>query len=632
MANRLLVKLLPTVSLAAADPRTNLRPLFESAPQTAAFGIGAAPAWFIADVPEEAATPWDLAHGQVAGQLGIDESAVLFAEPDLPNSFPDTNEKNPGGGPFALDSSCGGIPQQDDGGKIKGPDKFAWHLDDEFTQLRSARNAVPFTEPRTRIAHIDTGYDRGHESQPQNLLQHLERSFVDGDGDPNSANDPNRGSAFPDNSGHGTGTIGILAGGQLGEFNERLGGAPDADVLPLRISNSVVLFFTSAFAQALRYAIDQKCDVVSISMGGRPSRAWNEAVNDAYEAGICIVAAAGNSKGGIPTHNVVYPARYHRTIAACGVMADCSPYDNLGFRILQGNYGPDSCMTAAISTYTPNIPWAVFGCGSTVRLNGEGTSAATPQIAAAVALWFEKYKTDLPRDWRRVEAVRHALFSSAKPPADSDRMGHGILQAHAALGVSPVLNLPKTPADRDSFAVLRVLTGFGVVDSPPRQNMFEIELAQRWLYNQTLQKLVPDPDSGREVPRETLRQFMDALIQDDKASVALRRHIASRYTLMFGGSAINIPDNVIAKPPAACQPAIEPFNPPFRRIRTYAVDPSLSTRLATAGMNEISLKVRWEKLEPGPKGEYIHVIDEDASGETYKPVDLDDPRLIATDG
>ena len=65
MKNRLLVKLLPTVSLAAANPRANLRPLFESAPQTAAFGIGAAPAWFIADVPEEAATPWDLAHGQV---------------------------------------------------------------------------------------------------------------------------------------------------------------------------------------------------------------------------------------------------------------------------------------------------------------------------------------------------------------------------------------------------------------------------------------------------------------------------------------------------------------------------------------------------------------------------------------
>jgi len=632
--NRLLVKLLPTASLAAADPRANLRPLYESAPQTTAFGLGAEPAWFLADLPDGAATPWDLAHSQVASQLGVDESAVMFAEPDLEQSFPDTNEKNPGGGAMlALEESCGSVPQQDNGGKILGPDRFAWHLEDQYTQLRKAREAVPFNPPRTRIAHIDTGYDRGHESQPQNLLQNLERSFVDGDNDPNSADDPNRGNAFPDNSGHGTGTIGILAGSQIAQFNETLGGAAGADILPLRISNSVVLFHTSAFAQALRYAIEQKVDVISISMGGAPSRAWNEAVNDAYEAGICICAAAGNNIEGAPTRHVVYPARYHRVLAVCGVMANDTPYVGLTSRQLQGNFGPDSCMTAALSTYTPNIPWAVFGCGSTLRLNGEGTSAATPQIAAAVALWMEKYKTSLSRDWRRVEAVRHALFNSAKKQGtDGSHIGHGILQAHAALGVSPVLNLPKTPADSDSFAVLRVLTGFGLADPPPRQNMFEIELAQRWLYNQTLNQLVPDPDAGQEIPKETLRQFMDALIQDDKASVALRRHIASRYMLMFGSSAINIPMNVVAKPPAACQPSIEPFDPPYRRIRTYAVDPSLSTRLATAGINEISLKVRWEKLEKGPKGEYLHVVDEDASGETYEPVDLNDPRLIATDG
>jgi subtilase family protein len=631
--NRLLVKLLPSVSLAAADPRANLRPLYESAPQTTTFGVGAAPAWFLADLPEEAATPWDLAHSQVASQLGVDESAVIFAEPDLAQTFPDTNEKNPGGGPMlALDDSCAPVSQEDNGRKIKGPDKFAWHLDDDFTQLRKAREAVPFNPPRTRIAHIDTGYDRGHESQPQNILHALERSFVDGDNDPNSADDPNRGHAFPDNSGHGTGTIAILAGSHIAQFNETLGGAAGADILPLRISNSVVLFRTSAFAQALRYAIEQKVDVISISMGGAPSRAWNEAVNAAYEAGICIVAAAGNNINGAPTRHVVYPARYHRVIAACGVMADGSPYDDLGLGVLRGNYGPDSCMTAAFSTYTPNIPWAVFGCGSTLRLNGEGTSAATPQIAAAVALWFEKYKKDLPRDWRRVEAVRRALSLSASPAADPQRLGRGILRAHAALSISPMLNLPKTPADSDSLAVLRVLTGFGVADPPPRQDMFEIELAQRWLYNQTLNELVPDPDVGQEVPNEKLRPFMDALIQDDHASVALRRHVASRYTLMFGSSAINIPVNVVAKSPAACQPSIAPFDPPFRRIRTYAVDPSLSTRLATAGMNEIALKVRWEKLEKGPLGEYIQVIDEDASGKTYDPVDLNDPRLIAMDG
>ena len=633
-SNRLLVKLLPTVALGAADPRANLRPLFESSPQTTGFGIGATAAWFMADMPDGAETPWDLAHSQVAGQLGIEESAILFAEPDLAQSFVDTNEKNPGGSPFAADADCGSIPQQDaTGGKIKGPDRNAWHLEDEFTQLRKARAAVQFTDPRTRIAHIDTGYDRRHEAQPANILRHLERSFADGDGDPNSANDPNRGNAFPDNSGHGTGTIGILAGGHIGQLNDSLGGAPDADILPLRISNSVVLFFTSAFAQALRYAIDQRCDVVSISMGGAPSRAWNEAVNDAYEAGICIVAAAGNSQGGIPTHNVVYPARYRRTICACGVMANDKTYFGLDFRQLEGNWGPNSCMTAALSSYTPNIPWPVFGCDSVVRLNGEGTSSATPQIAAAVALWYEKNKSRLPRDWRRIEAVRHALFTSAKAKGvDFEHLGNGILQAHSALEVSPVFNLPKTPADRDSFSVFRILTGLGVADPPPRESMFDIELAQRWLMNKDLQKAVPDPDSNVPVPKENLREFMEALIHDDKASVALRRHVASRYALVFGTSVQGAPKEVVKEAPAACSAAISASAPPYRRIRAYAVDPSLSTRLATAGMNEITLKVRWEQLEEGPKGEYLNVVDVDASGKKYDPVNLNDPSLLAQDG
>ena len=290
-------------------------------------------------------------------------------------------------------------------------------------------------------------------------------------------------------------------------------------------------------------------------------------------------------------------------------------------------------MSTALSSYTPNIPWPVFGCDSVVRLNGEGTSSATPQIAAAVALWYEHNKSRLPRDWRRVEAVRHALFTSAKAQgADFEHLGNGILQAHSALSVSPVFNLPKTPADRDSFAVLRVLTGLGVADPPPRQSMFDIELSQRWLMNKNLQEAVPDPDSGAPVSKENLRKFMDALIHDDQASLVLRKHVAARYTLVFGTSVQGAPKEVVKEPPAACSATVTPASPPYRRIRAYAVDPSLSTSLATAGMNEITLKVRWEPLEKGPKGEYLEVKDVDASGKAYDPVDLNDPGLLAQDG
>ena len=632
MSNRILVKLQPTMALAAADTRSNLRPLYKTAAPTSVLGLAGAPTWYLADLPDTVGpNPWDLAHARVADQLGIDESAVLFAEPDLEQSFMDGSDPATAGIPLAEASDpCAFSLQQDNThNKVNGPDVFAWHLRDEFTQLGSARSAVQFTDPRTRIAHIDTGYYPKHIARPEHIP--LEHSFVEGDPDPNKAQARASINLLPENLDHGTGTIGILAGGRVTETNDYLGGAPQAEIVPLRIADSVVLFNVSAFAQALQFAIDNRCDVVSISMGGLPSKAWSEAVNRAYEAGVCICAASGNNVIGVPSRHVVYPARYHRTIAVCGVMANDRPYYDIQRNALQGNWGPDSCMTAAIASYTPNIPWPVYGCDTRVRYNGEGTSAATPQVAAAVALWFENYKNFLGRNWQRVEAVRNALFSSAKARnVDQQHFGNGILQAKAALSVAPNLNLPKTPRDKDSFAFFRVITGLGITDPPPREEMFNLELAQRYLANKELQEIVSDPE--KPVSDKDLRKFMEAVIEDDGASLALRKQIASRYPSIAGGPVPVVIPNVIPPARAACATNVAIPNPPFRRIRTYAVDPSFSTRLDTVSINEATLKIKWEYLRAGPSGEYLHVDDQDAANVKYPPVDLSDPRLLAQDG
>jgi hypothetical protein len=74
--------------------------------------------------------------------------------------------------------------------------------------------------------------------------------------------------------------------------------------------------------------------------------------------------------------------------------------------------------------------------------------------------------------------------------------------------------------------------------------------------------------------------------------------------------------------------------PTSRRLRIFAFDPSLTTRLETAAINEIVVDVPWEdNLQPGPIGEYVEVVDSDpASGTFYRPVDLDDRYLLAQDG
>src|SRR5712692_2820083 len=94
-------------------------------------------------------------------------------------------------------------------------------------------------------------------------------------------------------------------------------------------------------------------------------------------------------------------------------------------------------------------------------------------------------------------------------------------------------------------------------------------------------------------------------------------------------------------------PAIRPTRtipierPPYRRLRGYAFDPSLSTQLDSALINIVTMKVPWEFdpktgkdiLQPGPVGEYLEVVDVDPRWHCfYAPVDLNSPYLLAQDG
>lgn len=83
----------------------------------------------------------------------------------------------------------------------------------------------------------------------------------------------------------------------------------------------------------------------------------------------------------------------------------------------------------------------------------------------------------------------------------------------------------------------------------------------------------------------------------------------------------------------APNPISEIDPPPFRWLRGFVFDPSLSTTLDTVGINQTVFAVPWEKLEPGPVGEYVEVVDFDpTSGRFYEPVDLEKPHILAQDG
>jgi len=86
-------------------------------------------------------------------------------------------------------------------------------------------------------------------------------------------------------------------------------------------------------------------------------------------------------------------------------------------------------------------------------------------------------------------------------------------------------------------------------------------------------------------------------------------------------------------PPVVTPMPFAPGKPAFRCLRGYSGDPSLTIQLETAMIGELTFKVPWEALPPGPVGEYLEVIDIDpASGCFYEPVNLDDPSLLAQNG
>ncbi len=69
--------------------------------------------------------------------------------------------------------------------------------------------------------------------------------------------------------------------------------------------------------------------------------------------------------------------------------------------------------------------------------------------------------------------------------------------------------------------------------------------------------------------------------------------------------------------------------PDARPLKCYAFDPSHGKFFG----NEMTLRVTYEKLLPGPIGERIAVIDYDgANKEFYKPVNLDNPSLLISSG
>ncbi len=400
---------------------------------------------------------WDQAYKEYISRKSKGEG-VVFVEPNLKNQ-PRRPSATVTRGRGILNNYLSNWPQPP-----RDENEFTWHLGDAYSQLKkAAEKTLEKTNGKAfvRIGHIDTGYLE-HCSKPEKLLTNLGVSFVKDEFGRNKGIDKLN-TGFPaEQDGHGCATLAILAGKPVtredsyGNYEGAFGAVPFAEVIPIRICETVFNFFNANdVADGIDYAVDHGCEVITMSMAGYPTRRVAEAINRAYEHGVVVVTAAGNNwvKGmqKLTPKAVMYPARFDRVIAATGVCYNQEPYElasnswfksrSEGGEFMQGNYGPAHAMKTALAAYTPNLPWATCSSGEIKFLrSGGGTSSATPQVAAAAAIWIAYNremieKHGIGKSWKKVEAVRRALFRSAGKsyPGYKTFYGNGTLKAFDAL-------------------------------------------------------------------------------------------------------------------------------------------------------------------------------------------------------
>lgn len=160
-----------------------------------------------------------------------------------------------------------------------------------------------------RVLILDTGIDEAHPS--------LKGNFEKGQ----DFTGESKGSDYSDKVGHGTHVAGTIAG--VMDNTGFTGVAPSAKILAGRVCSDQGCS-NVAIAQGINWGIQQKVDVISMSLGGAWSTpAERTAVAAADKAGITVVAASGNSG----TNKVSYPAALSTVIAVGAVDSNLQKAD-----------------------------------------------------------------------------------------------------------------------------------------------------------------------------------------------------------------------------------------------------------------------------------------------------------------
>ncbi|MFH0819177.1 MAG: S8 family serine peptidase [Patescibacteria group bacterium] len=300
-----------------------------------------------------------------------------------------------------------------------------WGIGSDGTNATLAKSTNHVSGAGIIVAVIDTGVNYNHEDLDQNMwipatgkclissalisCPNHGWDFID-----SSDNDP-----FDDN-GHGTHVAGTIAA----EDNDLgvIGVAPDAQIMALKALDENGSGSSSDIIESINFAVDNGANIINLSIGGYEYASLeNQAISDAWEAGITVVSAAGNDSENIPS----FPAAFEKSIAVGAVIenqTDNNPSENMDTKLAYfSNYGFNDVVAPGLKILS-TLNDGTYGYYS-------GTSMATPHISGVVALIKEAHPSFTPD---QIKTVLKATATDLGQTGSDRYFGSGLADALSA--------------------------------------------------------------------------------------------------------------------------------------------------------------------------------------------------------
>jgi serine protease len=290
------------------------------------------------------------------------------------------------------------------------------------------------------VAVLDTGVAYANRGKYRRSPDFHRYTFVQGHDFISRTPHPN------DHNGHGTFVAGTIAEATNNRYG-LTGLAYDARIMPVRVLDATGEGDASVIAEGVRFAVNHHARVINLSLEFSSEVSASdipelmEALRYAYRHGVTVVAAAGNEG----STSIPYPARAPHVIAVGattehGCLASYSNYGRHITLVAPGG-GPDAALPSDPDC-NPELPsgrdiFQMTYTGASPRAFGfpggyEGTSMATPHVAAAAALVIASGVLGHKPSPSQITARLKATARKLGGPGDRSLYGAGLLDVGAA--------------------------------------------------------------------------------------------------------------------------------------------------------------------------------------------------------